>query len=139
MKLSTRGRYGTRLMIELSKHYGYGPISMSQISKNQSIPVKYLEQLVIPLKKAKLINSVRGPRGGHMLAKAPEKISLWEVLDILESKFTFADCLKDPGVCENTAGCAVRPVWGKALSLMMKHFKETSLKDVLKMEDARRQ
>jgi Rrf2 family protein len=139
MKLSTRGRYGTRLMIELSKHYGYGPISMSLISKNQSIPVKYLEQLVIPLKKAKLINSVRGPRGGHMLAKAPEKISLWEVLDILESKFTFADCLKDPNVCENAAGCAVRPVWGKALNLMMKHFKETSLKDVLKMEDARRQ
>jgi Rrf2 family protein len=138
MKLSTRGRYGTRLMLELTRHYGYGPISMSQISKNQNIPIKYLEQLVIPLKKAKLITSVRGPRGGHMLARAPEKISIWELLDLLESKFTFADCLKNPNICENTDTCPVRPVWGKALNLMMKHFKETSLKDILKMQDAPR-
>ena len=138
MKLSTRGRYGTRLMVELTRHYGYGPISMSQIAKNQNIPIKYLEQLVIPLKKAKLIRSVRGPRGGHMLARAPEKISIWELLELLESKFTFADCLHDPNICENTDACPVRPVWGKALNLMMKHFKETSLKDVLGMEDARR-
>jgi Rrf2 family protein len=138
MKLSTRGRYGTRLMLELAKNYGYGPISMSQVSKNQNIPIKYLEQLVIPLKKAGLIRSVRGPRGGHMLAKAPERITIWELLEILESKFTFADCLKDPNICENTATCPVRPVWGKALNLMMKHFKETSLKDLLGIEDARR-
>jgi len=52
MKLTTRGRYGTRLMLELAKHYGKGPISMSDISKNQKIPIKYLEQLIIPLKKA---------------------------------------------------------------------------------------
>ena len=138
MKLSTRGRYGTRLMIELTKHYGYGPLSMSQISKNQNIPVKYLEQLVIPLKKAKLITSVRGPKGGHMLARAPEKISIWELLELLESRLTFADCLKDPELCENTTACPVRPIWGKALNLMMKHFKETTLKDVLTLEDTPR-
>ena len=131
MKLSTRGRYGTRLMIELSRHYGHGPINMSQISKNQNIPVKYLEQLVIPLKKANLIKSVRGPKGGHMLARPPERISIWELLELLESQFTFADCLKDPNLCKNTATCPVRPVWGKALNIMMKHFKETTLKDIL--------
>jgi Rrf2 family protein len=125
-------------MLELTKHYGYGPVSMSQISKSQNIPIKYLEQLVIPLKKAKLITSVRGPRGGHMLARAPEKISIWELLDLLESKFTFADCLKNPNICDNTDTCPVRPVWGKALNLMMKHFKETSLKDILKMQNAPR-
>ncbi|MBN2034896.1 MAG: Rrf2 family transcriptional regulator [Deltaproteobacteria bacterium] len=138
MKLSTRGRYGTRLMIELSRHYGSGPLSTSQISKNQNIPIKYLEQLVIPLKKAKLIKSVRGPRGGHMLARAPEKISVWELLDVLESKFTFADCLKNPSICENVSTCPVRPVWGKALNLMMKHFRETSLKDVSRTEESHR-
>ena len=138
MKLSTRGRYGTRLMLELTKHYGHGPVSMSQISKNQNIPIKYLEQLVIPLKKAKLISSVRGPKGGHMLARAPEKISLWDLLELLESKFTFVDCLKNEDVCDNVANCPVRPVWGKALGMMMKLFKETSLKDVLRMEEARR-
>lgn len=136
MKLSTRGRYGTRLMLELTKHYGQGPVSMSQISKNQNIPIKYLEQLVIPLKKAKLITSVRGPKGGHMLARPPEKISLWELLQLLESKFSFVDCLRNEDVCENVSNCPVRPVWGKALSLMMKHFNETSLRDVLRLEEA---
>jgi Rrf2 family iron-sulfur cluster assembly transcriptional regulator len=138
MKLSTRGRYGTRLMLELTKHYGHGPVSMSQISRNQNIPIKYLEQLVIPLKKANLISSVRGPKGGHMLARSPEKINLWELLQLLESKFTFVDCLKNEDLCDNAPNCPVRPVWGKALSLMMKHFKETSLSDVMKMEEARR-
>jgi len=138
MKLSTRGRYGTRLMLELTKHYGQGPVSMSQISKNQNIPIKYLEQLVIPLKKAKLITSVRGPKGGHMLARSPEKISLWELLQLLESKFTFVDCLNNEDVCVNASNCPVRPVWGRALSLMRKHFKETSLKDVLKLDEAAR-
>jgi Rrf2 family iron-sulfur cluster assembly transcriptional regulator len=138
MKLSTRGRYGTRLMLELTKHYGQGPVSMSQISKNQQIPIKYLEQLVIPLKKAKLITSVRGPKGGHMLAKSPDRINLWELLELLESKFTFVDCLKDQKICDNVATCPVRPVWGKALNLMMKHFKETTLRDILKTEEARR-
>jgi Rrf2 family protein len=125
-------------MLELTKHYGQGPVSMSQISKNQSIPIKYLEQLVIPLKKAKLITSVRGPKGGHMLARPPEKISLWELLQLLESKFTFVDCLNHENVCVNSSNCPVRPVWGKALRLMMKHFKETSLKDVLRLDEAGR-
>ena len=138
MKLSTRGRYGTRLMLELTKYYGQGPVSMSQISKNQNIPIKYLEQLVIPLKKAKLITSVRGPKGGHMLAKSPNRINLWELLELLESKFTFVDCINDQNICDNVATCPVRPVWGKALSLMMKHFKETTLRDILKTEEARR-
>jgi Rrf2 family iron-sulfur cluster assembly transcriptional regulator len=138
MKLSTRGRYGTRLMLELTKHYGHGPVSMSQISRNQNIPIKYLEQLVIPLKKGKLITSVRGPKGGHMLAKSPDRITLWELLELLESKFTFVDCLKDQNTCDNAATCPVRPVWGKALNLIMKHFKETTLKDILKTEETRR-
>lgn len=125
-------------MLELTRHYGHGPVSMSQISKNQNIPIKYLEQLVIPLKKAKLISSQRGPKGGHMLARPPEKINLWELLELLESKFTFVDCLKHEDICNNVANCPVRPVWGKALALMTKLFKETSLKDVLKMEEARR-
>ena len=131
MKLSTRGRYGTRLMLELAKNYGKGPISMSDISKNLDIPIKYLEQLIIPLKKADLINSVRGPKGGHMLAKAPEHINVWNVLTLLETKFSFVDCLTDQNACESTETCPVRPIWGKAFQGMTKLFKETSLKDVL--------
>ena len=138
MKLSTRGRYGTRLMLELAKQYGKGPISMSDISKNQRIPIKYLEQLIIPLKKAKLITSVRGPKGGHMLAKAPQEINLWEILLRLESKFTFVDCLTDETCCDSIATCPIRPVWGKAFDSMKTIFKDTTLLDVLNLPDLRK-
>ncbi|MGE5839270.1 MAG: RrF2 family transcriptional regulator [Deltaproteobacteria bacterium] len=131
MKLSTRGRYGTRLMLELATQYGNGPISVSDISRNQKIPVKYLEQLIIPLKKAELITSVRGPKGGHMLAKDPHEINLWEILRRLESKFTFVDCLSDESSCENVPTCPIRPVWGKAFDSMKTIFQDTTLVDVL--------
>ena len=131
MKLSTRGRYGTRLMLELAKNYGKGPISVSDISRNLNIPFKYLEQLIIPLKKAALINSVRGPKGGHMLSRSPEEINLWHILTLLETNFSFVDCLTDDGACESVATCPIRPVWSKALKGMMDLFTETSLKDVL--------
>ena len=136
MKLSTRGRYGTRLMLELAKQYGKGPVSMSDISKNQRIPIKYLEQLIIPLKRAKFISSVRGPKGGHMLAKAPQEINLWEILLRLESKFTFVDCLADETCCDSIATCPIRPVWGKAFDSMKTIFKGTTLHDVLTLPDS---
>lgn len=118
-------------MLELAKNYGKGPISMSDISRNLDIPIKYLEQLIIPLKKADLINSVRGPKGGHMLAKAPEQINVWNVLTLLETKFSFVDCLSDQNTCDSAATCPIRPIWGKAFQGMTKLFKETSLQDVL--------
>ena len=93
MKLSTRGRYGTRLMIELAKNFGKGPVNLTEISKNQGISVKYLEQIIIPLKKAKLIKSVRGPKGGHELSAPPDKIFLWQILTHLESHLTVVDCV----------------------------------------------
>jgi len=133
MKLSTRGRYGTRLMLELAKSYGKGPVSMSEIAKRQDIPLKYLEQLVIPLKKARLIDSVRGPKGGHMLSRPPGEVNLWELLNILESKFTLVDCADDgESGCEHIVDCPLRLVWGKAYETLMKQFQETTLKDVLK-------
>jgi Rrf2 family protein len=130
MKLSTRGRYGTRLMLELAKNYGKGPTSIAEISRKQEIPIKYLEQLIIPLKKASLVTSVRGPRGGHMLTKSPEEITLWEILVLLESKSSLVDCLLDENLCPNAGKCPVRPVWGKALDAMTEVFEETSLQDI---------
>ena len=131
MKLSTRGRYGTRLMLELAKYYGEGPISVSDISKNLNVPVKYLEQLIIPLKKATLISSVRGPKGGHMLSRPADEISLWHILNLLETNFSFVDCLIDEGVCESVTTCPIRPFWSEAFRGMRELFMKTSLLDVL--------
>ena len=132
MKLSTRGRYGTRLMLELAKNYGKGPVNITEISKTQGISVKYLEQIIIPLKKARLITSVRGPKGGHTLSKSPDQIFLWQILKPLESHLTLVDCVSDDDTCEYIETCLIRPVWGKVYHAMMNIFKETSLEDILK-------
>lgn len=131
MKLSTRGRYGTRLMVELARNYGKGPTSIAEISRKQEIPIKYLEQLIIPLKKADLVRSARGPKGGHMLSIPPEKINLWDILTLLESKSSLVDCLVDESVCSHTTTCPVRPIWGKALNALIEIFRTTSLRDVV--------
>jgi Rrf2 family protein len=132
MKLSTRGRYGMRLMLELALNYGQGPLSMSTISRRQDIPVKYLEQLIIPLKKHGLIESVRGPKGGHMLTMPPAEISVWEVVSLLETRVLLLDCLSDPAVCDHVEECLIRPVWGRAYEAMKGIFEETTLEDVLR-------
>jgi Rrf2 family protein len=80
MKLSTRSRYGTRILVDLARNKDKGPIQIGEISKRQDISVKYLEQLIRPLKKAKLVTSVRGPKGGHLLAEEPENISLGQII-----------------------------------------------------------
>ena len=118
-------------MLELAKHYGKGPVNITEISKTQGISVKYLEQIIIPLKKANLITSVRGPKGGHTLSKSPDKIFLWQILKPLESHLTLVDCVSNDDTCEHIETCLIRPVWGKAYHAMMNIFKETSLEDIL--------
>ena len=73
MKLSTRSRYGVRILVDLARNSNQGPVQMGEISKRQDISVKYLEQLIRPLKQANMVNSVRGPKGGHLLTKKPER------------------------------------------------------------------
>ena len=84
MKLSTRSRYGTRMMLDLAQHYKDGPVQIGQIAKRQDISVKYLEQLIIPLKKVNFIKSTRGPKGGHMLAKSPKEITIGQIDEVLK-------------------------------------------------------
>ena len=96
MRLSTRGRYGTRLMVDLAQHYADGPVSLAEIAKRQDLSAKYLEQLIILLKGAGLIRSVRGRRGGYMLARRPEEISVGEIVETLEGKLSLVDCVLEP-------------------------------------------
>ncbi len=93
MKLSTRSRYGTRMMLDLAQHYDEGPVQIGNVSKRENISVKYLEQLIIPLKKANFIKSVRGPKGGHMLAKPPEAITVGEIVRVLEGGINLSSCI----------------------------------------------
>jgi len=114
MKLSTRGRYGVRLMLDLALHEGDGAIFLREIAQRQEISEKYLWQLINPLKAAGMINSMRGARGGYVLAKKPAEINLKQILTILEGSLCLVDCVKTPSGCDRSPACITRDIWGEA-------------------------
>ncbi|MBL7205110.1 MAG: Rrf2 family transcriptional regulator [Desulfobacteraceae bacterium] len=131
MKLSTRSRYGTRMMLDLAKHYDEGPVQIGDVSKRENISVKYLEQLIIPLKKANFIKSVRGPKGGHMLAKPPEEITVGEIVRILEGGINLSSCIENPEVCDRTSHCLTRGVWEEATKAMYDKLNSATLSKMI--------
>ncbi len=131
MKLSTRSRYGTRMMLDLAQHYDQGPVQIGDISKRENISVKYLEQLIIPLKKANFIKSVRGPKGGHMLAKPPEEITVGEIVRILEGGINLTNCIENPEVCDRTTSCLTRGVWKEATKAMYDKLNSVTLSKMI--------
>ena len=131
MKLSTRSRYGTRMMLDMAQHYDRGPIQMGDIAKRQDISVKYLEQLIIPLKKANYVQSVRGPKGGHMLARSPDRITVGEIVDLLEGGIHLTHCVENPGVCEKSEDCLTRSLWQQATRAMHEKLNSVTLSEMI--------
>jgi Rrf2 family protein len=106
MKISTRSRYGLRLMLDLALNYEKGPLQLNAISRNQKISLKYLSQLVIQLKLSGLINSTRGSRGGYFLTKPPGQISVKDIVEPLEGGLNIIDCNKNGQInSENNIDC----------------------------------
>jgi len=136
MKLSTRSRYGTRMMLDLAQRYDQGPVQIGDVSKRENISVKYLEQLIIPLKKANFIKSVRGPKGGHMLAKSPEEITVGEIVRILEGGINLSSCIENPEVCDRTNHCLTRGVWEEATKAMYDKLNSVTLSKMINNGDS---
>ncbi len=131
MKLSTRSRYGTRLMLDMAEHYNNGPIHLIKIAQRQGISVKYLEQIIIPLKKAQYVKSVRGPKGGHILAKPPEEITVGEIVALLEDGASLVECSYNESVCERAGICPTRDLWREAAQAMFAKLNSITLADLL--------
>ncbi len=136
MRLSTRTRYGTRLMLDMAQHYQKGPLHLAEVAQRQGISVKYLEQIIIPLKKAHYIKSVRGPKGGHLLAKPPEKITVGEIVSLLEESAQLVDCVGQADVCQRSTGCTTRLIWQEAAQAMFDKLNTISLADLVKRSEA---
>lgn len=116
MKLSTRGRYGLKAMFDLALNYGEGPISLTSIAERQAISVNYLEQLISPLKKASLVESVRGAQGGYMLSKNPNEITVGIILTTLEGPLAPTDCVVvdgDDDICDHSSYCVTKVIYEK--------------------------
>jgi len=127
MKLSKKTRYGARILIELALLRDEAPIQVSRIAMNQKIPVKYLEQLLRQLKNAGLVESVRGPKGGHLLTKDPQDISLGKVVRIFETQCDLVECVSCPEKCEMAEQCLVRHVWGDATKALYASLDKVSI------------
>jgi Rrf2 family protein len=111
MKLSTRARYGVRLMVELALNYGKGSVYLKDIAKGQNISEKYLSLIVIPLRGVGLVNSIRGAHGGYSLAKDPSQITMKEIVDVLEGDCSLVDCVNNPSTCPRVPICASHDIW----------------------------
>jgi len=118
MRLTTKSRYGTRLVLDLGVYGAEKPVPLGDVSKRQNISLKYLEQLTVKLKKAGLITSQRGAFGGHMLAKPPGEITIGMIVRTLEGKTHITDCAEDQknscSVCNKAGDCLSRWVWIEA-------------------------
>ena len=122
MKISSKGRYALRMMIDIAEHNTEDWISVKDISERQGISMKYLEQIVINLSKSGLLNSSRGPQGGYMLAKTPEKYTIGQILRIMEGSLAPVACLEsEVNQCERQSICPTIAFW-KGLDKVINNY-----------------
>ena len=134
MKLSTRGRYGTRALLELALHQGEGPVPLKDIAQRQQISLQYLEHLITPLIAAGIVLSTRGPRGGVSLAKPPEAIRLSEIIQLLEGSIAPVECVNNPKYCSRSDFCVTRDIWGELKKVMDGVLESTTLRDLVERQ-----
>ena len=111
MKLSTRGQYGTRALLDLALHKEEAPILLRDIARRQQIPPLYLAHLIAPLVAAGIVRSTRGTGGGVWLARSPQEVKLNEIIQLLEGSLAPVECLDDPKYCSRSDYCVTRDVW----------------------------
>jgi Rrf2 family protein len=131
MKLSTRGRYGTRALLELALHQDKQPILLKDIARRQQISLSYLEHLITPLIAGGMVRSTKGPKGGVSLAKPPAEIRLSEIIQLLEGSIAPAECVTNPKICARSDLCATRDVWGDLSRAMNEVLESTTLQDLV--------
>jgi Rrf2 family protein len=131
MKLSTKGRYGTRAMLDLALHHGEGPIQLRDIASRQQISERYLEQLVLTLKAGGLLKSIRGAKGGFTLSKPPSEIKLIDIVQTLEGSICPVACIDDPESCSRVDECVTRDIWGDLGRAMTQVLESQTLQDLV--------
>jgi len=140
MKLTTKSRYGTRLILDIAIYSKEGPVPLSDISKRQNISPKYLEKLIRKLKAGGVITSRRGPFGGHMLARDPEDITVGDLVRILEDSTAITDCAESDqkicGICNRAGECLSRWVWVEASKAMFDRLDNITISFLIRDSDA---
>jgi Rrf2 family protein len=136
MKVSMKGDYGVRALVELAHHYGEGPVQSAHIANRQGIPEPYLDQLLTSLRRAGFIRSVRGPQGGHALIRDPHELRLSEAVSALEGSLAPIACLDDPSGCRKTNSCCLRHVWQEVEAATVRILDSYTISDLAERERA---
>ena len=132
MKISTKGRYALRLMIDLAKNYDGKYITLKEVSKRQDISIKYLEQITTQLCKVGYLNSVRGPKGGYKLAKEPREYTAGDILRVTEGSLAPIACLEaEENSCSRNGSCATLPFWKGLYNVIENYVNNVTLEDLL--------
>jgi Rrf2 family cysteine metabolism transcriptional repressor len=139
MKLSTKGRYGTRALLDIALHQEEGPVPLKDVAQRQQISLPYLEHLITPLIEGGIIRSTRGVGGGVSLAKPSEKIRLSEVIGLLEGSIAPVKCIIDPAVCNRSEFCATRDIWCELKAAMDGVLQSTTLQDLMERQKTKGQ
>ncbi len=132
IRISTKGRYGTRLMLNLAIHYNENPMLLKDIAKQEDISEGYLQHIVDALKGAGLIRSNRIGHGGYTLTRHPSKINLKEILTVLEGSICLVECIDNPDVCDRSKTCIARKTWKRISDEFSKSLESINLEDMIK-------
>ena len=137
MRISSKGDYGLRALIELAHHFGEAkPVQSGEIAFRQKIPESYLEQLLTVLRRSGFIRSVRGPQGGHALVREPSSLRVTEVIEALEGSISPADCVDDDSACARSGGCAQSEMWRDVREAILGVLDNTTVGDLAQRDRA---
>ncbi len=134
MRLSTRGQYGTRALLDLALHQDEEPVPLKEIAQRQQISLQYLEHLIAPLIATGIVRSTRGARGGVCLARPPHEIRLSEVIRNLEGSISPVECVNNPEACARAELCAARDIWGELKKAIDGVLESTTLQDLMERQ-----
>ncbi len=131
MKISTKGRYGLRILLDLALHDGEEPRLIRDIAESQQISPKYISRLIIDLRRAGLVRSIRGSKGGFRLAQKPEAVTLLEVMEVMEGPLSIVDCVQSPRRCERNEACVTREIWNRVNTEIRESMRKITLQEII--------
>ena len=138
MRISTKGRYALRMLIDLAEHQNCGYVALKDIADRQNISKKYLEQIIPIFNKSDILKTTRGSQGGYQLSKSPEKYTVGEILRLTEGSLAPVDCLnQDPIECDRSGECATLPVWQGLNRVINEYLDSITLQDILDQQRER--
>lgn len=138
MKISTKGRYALRMLLDLAEHQSNGYVALRDIAERQNISKKYLEQIIPVFNKSDILRTNRGSQGGYRLAKTPDKYTVGEILRLTEGSLAPVACLEqDPVECERSGECATLPIWQGLNRVINEYLNGITLQDILDQQQER--